>query len=269
MLAGVGHVLAEHQDPLVALHLVAQRAGDRLAEGDARTLGPGVALLHRRKGPHVLEHGGRVGSGRSQHRAGRLGHLGRGLSPDRLCLLLGEHTAGYERRLQPGDGVVRQLVRELCRRAVLGLGVRCRVRVGPRDLGMDQRRPDAGPDVGHRLGAQPSGLEVVGAVPPPDLEAAEARHQVADRGRRLVRAGDADGVAVVGHHEQDGQVERAGAVERLPELALAGGALAERHVGDLVAVGGRRRGVQVGAARQVAGRLGAAHGREALAAGGR
>ena len=53
--------------------------------------------------------------------------------------------------------------------------------------------------------------------------------------------GHRDGVAVVGHDVEHGQVQRARRVEALPELALRAGALAEGDVGELVAVGARCR----------------------------
>ena len=81
----------------------------------------------------------------------------------------------------------------------------------------------------------------------------------------LVLGPDGDGVAVVLHHEQDGQVQAAGAVERLPELTFAGRPLAQGDVGDLVAVGvaSRQR-----PALDVPGRLGAPDRGEALRTGG-
>ena len=77
-----------------------------------------------------------------------------------------------------------------------------------------------------------------------------------------------DGVAVVLDQEDDRQLEVAGGVERLPELALAGGAVAGGAEHDLVALDGL---VAVGDAldlRVAEPRLGAADGLEELGAGG-
>ena len=131
---------------------------------------------------------------------------------------------------------------------------------------MDEQRADAGPHVGDAVGGPAPYLEVVGAVEPEDLQPPEAPHQLRDRRRRLVGDGDRDGVPVVGHHVHDRQVERARRVQRLPELALGGGALAQRHVGDLVAGGRQVR--ELGGAADVATGLGAADGGDALAARG-
>src|SRR5690606_19602212 len=75
---------------------------------------------------------------------------------------------------------------------------------------------------------------------------------------------DRDRVAVVGHDVEHRQVLGAGGVQALPELPLGGGALAQADVGDLVTVGGQP---EVRPAHDVAAGLGAADGRDALAAG--
>ena len=105
---------------------------------------------------------------------------------------------------------------------------------------------------------------VVGAVEAVHVEAAEAGHHVGHRGRLLIGGGHGDGKAVVRDHEEDRQMEGARAVEALPELPLAAGALSEAHVGQLVAVRGE---AELGPAGEVAAGLGRADGRDALAAG--
>ncbi len=148
--------------------------------------------------------------------------------------------------------------------AVLALRVGRRVRVGPGDRGVDERRPGARPHVGDGLLGQGADREVVGAVDGVDGQAGEPGHQLGHRRRGLLGRRDRDGVAVVGHHEQHRQVLGAGGVEALPELALRRGALAQAHVGDLVAVGGE---AQLRPPHDVATGLGAPHRRQALRAG--
>ena len=204
------------------------------------------------------------GRGAAQRRLGGLGHDAPRLVPDATGLVGGQTAALDQGPLEVVDRVVRQLPLDLLRDPVLALGVGRRVRVGPGHTGVDQRRTDAGPDLAHHLAGRPSDREVVGAVDRPHLQPGEAPHQLVDRRRGLLRRRHRDGVAVVGHHEQHGQVLHARGVEALPELALRRGALAQADVGDLVAVG---REAQLGAAHDVAPGLGAAHRRDALAAG--
>ena len=66
----------------------------------------------------------------------------------------------------------------------------------------------------------------------------------------LIGGGHRDRETVVGHHVQHGQVQVAGRVQALPELAFAARPLAQAHVGELVAVRGQ---AQLGPARDVAG----------------
>src|SRR5205807_1329381 len=75
-----------------------------------------------------------------------------------------------------------------------------------------------------------------------------------------------DRVAVVGHEIQQRQVQTARGVERLPELAFARRALAERYVRDLVTVRIATRKV---APLDVARRLRAPDGRQTLRGRGR
>ncbi len=180
-----------------------------------------------------------VGTRAGERGLGGLGHGAAGLVADVHGLVGGEDTARDERGLEALDRVVARLPLELVRQAVLALGVGRRVRVRPGDRGVDERRPDAGPHVADHLLRRLADLEVVGAVDRPGLQAGEPLDQLADRRRRLFGRRHRDGVAVVGHDEQDGEVLGARGVEALPELALGRGALAEADVGDLVAVGGQ------------------------------
>src|SRR6202041_748271 len=90
-----------------------------------------------------------------------------------------------------------------------------------------------------------------------------------------------DGVAVILHAENHGQLAQSRGVHGLPELALAGGAVAERNVGYFVALerdvfklaiiqrGLRRDFGRLGALRKIASGLGAAYGLQNLGSGGR
>ena len=90
--------------------------------------------------------------------------------------------------------------------------------------------------------------------------------------------GNGDGVAVVFDGEDDGQLQIGGDAEGLPELALAGGTLANGDIDDLVAVElnifigtvvAVMLGGGLGVAREVAAGIGAADGLQALRGGGR
>ena len=75
----------------------------------------------------------------------------------------------------------------------------------------------------------------VGAVTLANEQIREAGHELGDApagGLDLDR--DGDGVAVVLDHEDDRQLQVAGGVQRLPELALGGGAVAGGDHDDLV-----------------------------------
>jgi hypothetical protein len=101
------------------------------------------------------------------------------------------------------------------------------MRVRTRDGRVDESRALTGPDALDRLLALGAHLEVVAPVDLVDGEAAEAADELGHRRRMLVVGGDGDGIAVVGDDIEDGQVQGARGVERLPELALRHGALAE------------------------------------------
>ena len=87
-----------------------------------------------------------------------------------------------------------------------------------------------------------------------------------------------DGVPIVLDHKNDRKAGVGGGVERLPELAFTGGAIAQGNVGDLVPVefdvfelpviaGGLLGGM--GMSRQIAADFGAADGVQNLGPGGR
>ena len=104
---------------------------------------------------------------------------------------------------------------------------------------MHERRTLAGADVVERLLEGAVGLLVVAAVALEDLQVGEAAGERGDRAaRRLVFHRYRNGVSVVLDQEQDRQPAERGAVQRLPELSLAGGAVAAAHQDDPVAVRG-------------------------------
>ena len=163
-LAGVGHVLAEDADALVGRHLLVQRAPDGLAHrhpltglGIGLRTGLGVGIVHRLDdGQHrdVVGDAGRVRSG--SRRAPR--HWPSATASTASARMAAassgrEHAALDQRGLEPVDGVVGGLDGQLLRRPVGRLGVGRRVRVGPDDVGVQQRGTDAGPHVlDHRPG---------------------------------------------------------------------------------------------------------------------
>ena len=102
--------------------------------------------------------------------------------------------------------------------------------VRPDAVAVHKRRPKAGAAVlrGSLKGAQ-ADLRI-GAVDLGKVEVGEVGHQLRDVSAGRVHFDrHADGVAVVFHAEDDRQLLIRGGVERLPELALRGGAFAERR----------------------------------------
>ena len=93
------------------------------------------------------------------------------------------------------------------------------------------------PDGLNRACAGFPGFDDVAAVHLNDLQVRERRQQFADRAAgRVDLNGHANGVTVVLDHVEHRQLEVAGGVHGLPELALTGGAVTRGHKDDLVGV---------------------------------
>ena len=240
--AAVGHVLAEDDDARVARHLVLERAIDRR---DHRV---GPAVRRRASGKRV---GGRIDVRRidvKRDRVGRrLGRLHRpfgrvvDLAVDLVTnggeLLFGGEPFGLEKLGEPDDRIARRFRRTLVRRLVQLLVVRQRMRVRADDLGVHERRTLA---ARARRRSRPTsrdsspGSRCRRCSAPESGEGRDELRDVAAGGLHFDR--HRDRVAVVLDDVDDGQVAEAGGVERLPELAFARRAVADRDVGDLVAV---------------------------------
>ena len=113
------------------------------------------------------------------------------------------------------------------------------------DLGLHERRAVAGACSRHRLPDRPVNEHRVAAVDGHARDAVRAgldRQILAGRaiGVLLLGAGD-DVVAVVLHHEDDGQLPQRRQVERFVERALLGGAVAEERKDDLALPADLRR----------------------------
>ena len=135
---------------------------------------------------------------------------------------------------------------------------------------VDQRRPAPLAAVGRGARQRRVASDRVAAVDLLEVEVRVARDEPGDvRARRLHLDRDRDRVAVVLDQVQDRQAEVARGVERFPELALAGRALAEGDVGDLVPVELRGAVGDLGDQRVAQRRLRAAYRLEALRAGRR
>ena len=117
------------------------------------------------------------------------------------------------------------------------LVVRQRMRIGTNHVPVHERRALAGANVvDGRLHRGVAG-EHVGAIDFGEMEIGESLHQLADvAARRVDFHRHGDGVLVVFDHEQHRQLEVRGGVQRLPELALAGRAVAGGDVHHFVAV---------------------------------
>ena len=123
---------------------------------------------------------------------------------------------------------------------------------GTDDGGVDEHRPLALAHVRDRLAHRAVAGEVVGAVAAEHAQVREVLDDARDvAARRLHFDRDRDRVAVVLDEVQDRQLPGARRVERLPELAFAGRAVADRDVGDLV---GLELRLAIGNARRRAGR---------------
>src|ERR1019366_5530038 len=162
------------------------------------------------------------------------------------------------------DRVARRFFRKIVGRSVLRLRVLRRMRVWPGHRRMDQAGALTGPHWGRRRGSERPAREVVRAVDLVDRQAAKALDEIGDGGRRLVGCPYRDGPSVVLDEVHDWEVQLAGCVEALPELAFRGRSFTDRHIGQLVAAGDATLKIPP---QHVAGSLRAPDGRKALAAG--
>ncbi len=145
------------------------------------------------------------------------------------------------------------------------------MRIRADHVGVHERRPVALAAILH--GALKGGRtrHRIGAVDFFKMEIGEARDQPRNAASGgLYFHGHGDRVAVILNTENHRKLVQCRGVHRLPELALAGGAIAERNVRDLVALEGdlfelaiigavsrRRNFRRVGALRKIASGLGA------------
>jgi hypothetical protein len=156
---------------------------------------------------------------------------------DRLELGLAGEALGLQEFRHPCDRIALRLRGALVRRLVQTLVVGQRMRVRPDHLGVDEGRPLAGAGVGDGFLYRGVARQVVRAVNALNQQPREVRYQPRDvAAGRLCFDGHRDRVAVVFDDDDDRQPAQAGVVERFPELSFAGGAIAEREVGDLVGV---------------------------------
>ena len=180
---------------------------------------------------------GDLGQRRLQGALGGLGGLVVQLLLQRVDLLVGQDAFAQQAHLHLGQRVAQGVGLALGCGAVELVVVGERVRVGAHAVAVDKGRPEAGAAVGRSSlkGAQ-AGLRI-GAVHLGKVEVGEVGHQLGDVAARRVHLDrHADGVAVVFHAEDDGQLLVGGGVQRLPELALRGRAFAQRGEDHFVAV---------------------------------
>ena len=150
-------------------------------------------------------------------------------------LVVGDEVLRFQKRGELRNRIALGLVGTLRRRLVEPLVVRERVRVRTDARRVHQRRSFARAAPGRRVLHRAIALEHVGAVAAKDVEAGERLDELGDAAAgRLHLDGHRDRVAVVLDHEEHGQFADARGRQRLPELALAGRAVADRDVDDLV-----------------------------------
>ena len=142
-----------------------------------------------------------------------------------------QHRIALAFQLALGGGLVKPLV----------VGKRMRIRAD--DVGVHQRRPLALAAMIRGAAQNAVGGQKIRAIHFQAQQAGEALHQprnVAAGG--LAFDGHGDGVAVVLDQEKHRQAFQAGGVERFPELALAGGAVARADQRDFIRRAGIARG---------------------------
>src|SRR5580692_4696010 len=113
------------------------------------------------------------------------------------------------------------------------------MRIWPDHMRMNEARTLPGPAIRNRAGESRIRCNWIGAIDFFKMEIWKARNQprnVSSRSLHLDR--NRDRVSVVLHHEQHRQLAVGSGVHRLPEFALAAGAVSERNVGHFVAVKG-------------------------------
>ena len=241
--AAVGDVFAEHDDARVARHLVFQRAIDRRDHRVGPPFRRRLASKTRRRrridvGREDVERDGiRRAASAPARPLGGVVHFAIDVVANRRELVVGGEPLGLQQLGELDDRIARRLLGALVRRLVELLVVGQRMRVRPDDLGVHERRPLARARVGDGVRHRAIAGQEVGAVDALDEQAGKRRDELRD-----VAAGGLhfdrhrDRVAVVFDEEDDRQLAEAGGVERFPELALARRAVAERDVGDFVAV---------------------------------
>ena len=168
--AHIGHILAEHEDPRIARHLVAEAPiqevdhGRRVAAELGRVLG--VELLRRRidgRGVHIEERRFGLGlRGRQRQIDGDEDFL-LDVLLDGLQLRFGRDPLGEQLRRERDDAVPLGLLFSLTGRLIQHFIVRQGVRVGARYVRVDERRAlpltamrgRANEDIVRRQGSQP------------------------------------------------------------------------------------------------------------------
>ena len=262
--AAIGHVLAEDDDVRIAPHLLRQREvdlvhhGARIA-GKLRRCGEGIRRGIDRARVEMQQ--GRAAGGRGGVQSGLGGRLD--FEVDLVHQRLQRVAVENALRDQPFRELRHRVPRRFCGSLPGGLVqpllVRERVRVGPDAGRMNQRGACSRAAVAGGFDHGTIGRDEIAAIGFDDPQTRKTRHQPGDVpacGLRLHR--HRDGVAVVLDYEHDGQAPQARRVQRLPELALAGRALA---------AGDQHGGIACGI--EVAVRLRAADGLQELRAGGR
>ena len=165
----------------------------------------------------------------------RLGDLPVHVGQHRRQVVFGRQAFGQQQRAHAHERVALRFVGAFGRGLVQPLVVGQRVRVRPRDLCVNQRRALAVARPLHRLLERRVARDEVAAVHAQDLQVGEALDQARDvAAGRLRLDRHRDRVAVVLDQVDDRQPLLRRRVERLPELAFAGGAVAERAEDDLV-----------------------------------
>ena len=180
-----------------------------------------------------------MGPGQGEGIGGRRRHLGLGPFAEAVEFFA-RGGAGCSQPVAQARQRIAALVRlAFRRRLVIPVLVRKRVGLQADHAGVDERGTLAGTDVVECLLEGAVGLLVVAAVALEDLQVGEAPNDRGDCATgRLVLHRHRDGVTVVLDQEQDRQPAERGAVQRLPELSLAGSAVAAAHEHDTVAVRG-------------------------------
>src|ERR1700683_1651432 len=248
--AAIGHVFTEDHDALVALHFIAKRYIDQIGHGfRSGLLAIGrigtdhrLRIERRRSGIeirriHILQHALRRGRQSLKRFIDGNLQLFFDLLFEVVDAFLVEDPFPQQKHLGARNRIARGIALAFGVWTVQAFIIGERVRIGTDDMRVYERRTLPLAAILHGTLKRSRTCHWVGAINLFEMEVRKPRDQprnTASGGLYFDRHGD--GVAVILHDENYRQFVESGSVHRLPEFALAGGAVAERDICNLVAM---------------------------------